>query len=220
MHCMFPLDSSELFSSGITKKYLFNFHGQQLRRVVCRFSYLCVSVLSNYGCFVAQYELFDNGSHARQSCHLSRAVGTGGHGVGVIANSPPHKKPQKLGGTEVKTFPSKLRQPGHLDFQNFLRPCWRWEDQHRHRAAAATGRMRGRRGPTTFWWLLKSLRCLEIISAHRNCSHGTAEHSTNWVTWLVHWLVRRRRHYFWPTLSQIVQKQLNLVIPIHYKKPT
>ena len=75
MHCMFPLDSSELFSSGITKKYLFNFHGQQLRRVVCRFSYLCVSVLSNYGCFVAQYELFDNGSHARQSCHLSRAVG-------------------------------------------------------------------------------------------------------------------------------------------------
>ena len=75
MHCMFPLDSSELFSSGITKKYLFNFHGQQLRRVVCRFSYLCVSVLSNYGFFVAQYELFDNGSHARQSCHLSRAVG-------------------------------------------------------------------------------------------------------------------------------------------------
>ena len=98
MHCMFPLDSSELFSSGITKKYLFNFHGQQLRRVVCRFSYLCVSVLSNYGCFVAQYELFDNGSHARQSCHLSRAVGP-----------PPPPKKKKNGGTEANPFPSKVQ---------------------------------------------------------------------------------------------------------------
>ena len=188
MHCMFPLDSSELFSSGITKKYLFNFHGQQLRRVVCRFSYLCVSVLSNYGFFVAQYELFDNGSHARQSCHLSRAVG------------PLPPPPQKKKIWRNRSNPFKKARDYYIpsvpsDFQNFLRPCcWGWEGHDRR---ATTGRWRGRRGPTTFWWLLKSLRCLEIISAHRNCSQGTAQHSTYWVTWLVHWLVRRRRHYFW-----------------------
>ena len=181
MHCMFPLDSSELFSSGITKKYLFNFHGQQLRRVVCRFSYLCVSVLSNYGFFVAQYELFDNGSHARQSCHLSRAVGP------LLPPSPPKKLDEQK---------QPFKRPGitacHLSLRIFKTSYGPVED-----GRAATGRWRGRRGPTTFWWLLKSLRCLEIISAHRNCSQGTAQHSTYWVTWLVHWLVRRLRHYFW-----------------------
>ena len=72
-------------------------------------------MLSNYGCFVAQYELFDNGSHARQSCHLSRAVGTGGQGVGVI---PP---PQFWEEQKQNIFLQKARDyykpPGPLDFQ-------------------------------------------------------------------------------------------------------
>ena len=123
--------------------------------------------------------------------------------VGPSDPSPPkkntkNKKQKKLEEQKQTLFLQKARDyympPGPSDFQNFLRPCWGWEGHHRR---AATGRWRGRRGPTTFWWLLKSLRCLEIISAHRNCSQGTAQHSTYWVTWLVHWLVRRRRHYFW-----------------------
>ena len=93
------------------KKYLSNIHGQPLLlswhgqrggsfNGVAQLSYLCVSVLRNYGCFVAQYELFDNGSHARQSCHLSRAVGP----------PPPPKQQQKKWRNRSKPF--SFKSPG------------------------------------------------------------------------------------------------------------